>query len=160
MIGRTLTLAAVGRDLRGNAITGLPAPTFTSSNTGVATVNGTGVVTGVGVGTATITGTIVSPADGAKSGASSITVSQPPPSATTVTMGATTFAPTSAEVALGGTVTWVNPSGEFHDVDFGNLAMRLSPYDSGSRSLTFNTAGTFMYFCTLHAGMTGTIVVR
>ena len=159
-IGRTLTLAAVGRDLRGNAITGLPAPTFTSSNTGVATVSSGGVVTGVGLGSATITVGIASTADGTRSGTASITVTSAPPATATITMGATTFVPNSAEISVGGTVTWVNTSGVVHDVDFGPPSMLLSPFDTGQKSLTFDTAGTFAYRCNFHAGMTGTIVVR
>ena len=47
-----------------------------------------------------------------------------------------------------------------HDVDFGNPAMKIPVFGSGQRSLTFSAAGSFAYFCTLHAGMTGTVVVR
>lgn len=159
--GRTITVLATGRDARGNAIAGLPVPTYGSSNTGVASVSSMGIVTGNGLGQATITGTIASVADGSRSGASVITVAATPPSTATVTMGSSTFDPGATEIAVGGTVTWTNPSGLTHDVDFGTgAAQHILPFDAGSRSLTFSSAGTFMYFCNLHAGMTGTVVVR
>ncbi|MDP2958218.1 MAG: Ig-like domain-containing protein [Longimicrobiales bacterium] len=159
-IGRTITLSVTGADLRGNAMSGLPAPTFTSSNTGAATVDAAGVVTGVGLGSATISANVTSTADGAKSGTAVITATAPPPPTATVTMGAATFSPTSAEISVGGVVTWVNPSAIPHDVDFGTPAMRIAVFDTGQRSMTFPVAGTFGYHCNLHAGMTGTIAVR
>ena len=83
------------------------------------------------------------------------------PSTATVTMGPMSFNPTSTEIAVGGTVTWNNTSGVQHDVDFGTgSAQHIAVWEAGSRSLTFSSPGTFMYFCNLHAGMTGTIVVR
>lgn len=159
-IGRTIALTATGVDLRGNAISGLPAPAFTSSNTAAATVNPAGVVTGVGLGSATITANVASVADGTKAGTAVVTVTASSPATATVTMGANTFAPTSAEISVAGTVTWVNSSGVPHDVDFGTPAMRIAVFDTGQRSLTFPAAGSFEYHCNLHAGMDGTIVVR
>ena len=158
---RTITVLATGRDARGSSIGGLPAASYSSSNNTVASVTSAGVVTGNALGQATITASIASTADGTKSGTSVITVSATPPSTATVTMGAASFAPTSTEIAVGGTVTWTNPSGVQHDVDFGTGAAQHIPvFDSGTKSLTFQSAGTFMYFCNLHAGMTGTVVVR
>jgi plastocyanin len=160
VVGRTLTLAATGQDARGNSITGLPGATFASNDAGVATVDGAGVVTGRAVGSATITASIASPADGARSGTATVSVTAAPPLTATVQMLAVTFSPTSVEIAAGGTVTWVNGSGVGHDVDFGTPAMKIPVFESGQRSLTFGTAGSFGYHCNLHAGMTGTVVVR
>ncbi|HXT17771.1 MAG TPA: Ig-like domain-containing protein [Gemmatimonadaceae bacterium] len=53
-IGQTFTLTATAADANNNAITN-PTFTWTSSNTAVATVSSTGVVTGVSGGTAVIT---------------------------------------------------------------------------------------------------------
>ena len=160
-VGRTVTLVATGKDLRAIPIGGLPASTWTTSNGAVASVSSGGVVTGNGLGQATITGSIASAADGTKSGTSLVTVAATPPATATVTMGEMSFAPISTEIAVGGTVTWTNTSSQIHDVDFGTgPAQHLAPFASGSKSLTFQTAGTFMYFCNLHAGMTGTIIVR
>ena len=159
-IGRTLALTSAGQDARNNAIAGLPGATYASDNLTAATVDGGGVVTGRAVGSATITASIASPADGVRSGTATVNVSAAPPLAATVQMGALTFNPTSTEISVGGTVTWVNGSGVSHDVDFGGAIPKIPVFDSGQRSLTFTTAGSFAYFCTLHSGMTGTVVVR
>ncbi len=158
-IGRTLALTATGQDARGNPITGL-SRSFVSDNTAAARVDAAGVVTGVAIGTANVTATVSSSSDGARTATAAITVSNAPPATATVTLGATTFAPASTEIAVGGTVTWVNDSGVAHDVDFGTQAMHIPVFDSGQRSLAFATAGTFEYHCNIHAGMTGTVVVR
>ena len=160
VIGRTLTLSASGSDARGNTVNGLPAPTFASDNTNSARVDSGGVVTGVALGMANITASITSAADGTRSATAVVTVTAAPPLTATVQMGAMTFSPTSSEVSVGGTVTWVNNSGVPHDADFGTPAMRTDLFDSGQRSMTFSAAGSFAYHCNLHAGMMGTIVVR
>ena len=53
-VGATVQLAAALEDASGNALSGRPV-TWSSDAGGVATVNGTGLVTGVAAGTATIT---------------------------------------------------------------------------------------------------------
>ncbi|HKG95824.1 MAG TPA: Ig-like domain-containing protein, partial [Gemmatimonadaceae bacterium] len=75
--GSTVQLTAQTRDAGGNTLTGRVV-TWSSSNTAVATVNGSGVVTGVAAGSATITAT----SEG-QSGSSAVTVTAvttPPPS--------------------------------------------------------------------------------
>ena len=71
--GQTVQLTATPKDSAGGALTGRSV-SWTSSNTLVAIVNGSGLVTGVVVGTATITAT----SEG-KSGTSSVTVQVPLP---------------------------------------------------------------------------------
>jgi plastocyanin len=72
------------------------------------------------------------------------------------------FSPATTNINVGDTVTWVQ-SGSNHDtVSYDGL------WDSGSLRLgqtfshTFNTAGTFNYYCTPHeaVGMKGTIIVQ
>ncbi|MEP6495314.1 MAG: Ig-like domain-containing protein, partial [bacterium] len=89
-IGATAPLTATTKDAGGNVLTGRVV-TWGSSNTGVATVSATGVVTAVAVGTATITAT----SEG-QNGTSTITVIPVP-------VGSVTVAPTSASVSLLGT---------------------------------------------------------
>jgi uncharacterized protein YjdB len=67
--GNRVALTATPRDVNNNPLTGRAAPTWSSSNTTVATVASNGQVTGVNTGTAVITATI----DG-KSGTSTVTV--------------------------------------------------------------------------------------
>ena len=77
--GQTTQLTAVTKDANGNVLTGR-AVTWQSSNTGVATVNGSGLVTGIAAGSATITAT----SEG-QSGTAAITVTGAAPGCLTST---------------------------------------------------------------------------
>jgi hypothetical protein len=74
-VGQTVQLSAVTRDAGGNVLTGRVV-TWSSSNTALATVSGSGLVTGVAAGQATITATSES-----RTGQSVVTVTStaPPP---------------------------------------------------------------------------------
>ncbi|PYP15633.1 MAG: hypothetical protein DMD54_11645 [Gemmatimonadetes bacterium] len=72
-VGFTSQLTATLRDANGNLLTGRTI-TWASSNTSVAAVNGSGVVTGVTTGSASVTAT----SEG-KVGTAAITVTTPPP---------------------------------------------------------------------------------
>ena len=87
----TLQLTATLKDARGNILTGRTV-TWTSSNTGAATVSSNGLVTGVAVGSATVSAT----SEG-KSGTSAISV-------TNVPVATVTVSPASASVQVGATV--------------------------------------------------------
>src|SRR5206468_2953135 len=71
--GQAVQLSAVTKDSAGTVLTGRTV-TWASSNSGIASVSGSGFVTGVTVGAATITAT----SEG-KSGTAAITVTAPPP---------------------------------------------------------------------------------
>lgn len=96
--GATVALSATVKDAQGNVITGQPL-TWSSNNTGVATVNSTGVVTGIAAGGATITAST-----SGKSGTSSITVTSPPPPPPPV-VTTVTVAPSAPSIVAGATVT-------------------------------------------------------
>ena len=76
------------------------------------------------------------------------------------------FQPKSVTVAKGGTVVWTNQEAAPHDVtktsgpgpDFKSGTGDLKTGDTYKR--TFAAAGTIRYECTVHPGMTGTVVVR
>ena len=77
------------------------------------------------------------------------------------------FSPSSVTIHPGDTVRW-NFSSSGHSTTSGNPGMPNGIWDSGIRgqgaifSRTFNTVGTFPYFCTPHGqccGMTGTVSV-
>src|SRR5438093_2886276 len=89
--GQTVQLAATPRDANGNPLSGRPV-SWASSNTAVATVSGSGLVTGVTAGAATITAT----SEG-QSGTATITVS-------TVPVASVTVSPSTASVQVGQTV--------------------------------------------------------
>src|SRR6185437_8810979 len=89
--GQTVQLTATPKDANGTALTGRVV-TWSSSNTAVASVNASGLVTGGAAGSATITAT----SEG-KTGTAAITVTSVPVASVTVT-------PASASVAAGQTV--------------------------------------------------------
>jgi plastocyanin len=74
------------------------------------------------------------------------------------------FNPSSISVATGTTITWTNKDaiahtataydGQADKFDSGSLST------NGAYSYTFNTAGTFSYYCIFHPGMIGTVVVK
>jgi plastocyanin len=79
----------------------------------------------------------------------------------TVVLSNMAFGPTTLTVAKGTTVTWQNNDGIAHTAtsdtgawDSGNIPA------GGSKSVTFATAGTYQYHCTVHPMMTATIVVQ
>ncbi len=82
-----------------------------------------------------------------------------------VFMQSSTFNPSSRTVSVGTTVQWVNQDGYGHTVtsDTGTV-LGGSVAGGASYSHTFNTAGTYPYYCTIHGtpttGMRGTIVVQ
>jgi plastocyanin len=158
---QTQTLTVRALDALGTEVAGAATPTFESNNTAAATVDGGGTVTAVAVGSATIT-VRVTTVDGTRTATSVITVgTQTFPSAETVTLGGSSFSPQTVDIAVNGTVTWTNSSGIEHNVTF--LAPSITDIPnhlSGSNSRTFNTVGSFGYDCTIHAGMSGTVIVH
>jgi plastocyanin len=100
---------------------------------------------------------------GSGGGGSTVTSSS---ALTKVDMKGSQFDPETLTVKKGSTVEWVNQDSVDHDV-----TKNTGPgprFSSGSGNLgngdtykvTFNTPGTISYECTVHPGMTGTIVVR
>lgn len=159
-LGSTVQLTASGKDASGNTISSLPAPTFSVADQTVATVDAAGLVTAVAPGTTEVTATL----DGAGIASATVTVT-PAGSAggSTVTTPNETFSPGTLSIVPGSTVTW-EISGATHNVTFtgpapaGGNVPDTQPGASASR--TFDTAGTYAYQCTRHAGMSGTVVVE
>lgn len=93
---------------------------------------------------------------------------QPPvvdPAGTLITIppgdgyGNSSFNPANLTVAAGASVTWTNRDTVKHTTQSGTTwSADLEPGASFSR--TFAARGTFGYRCTIHTGMTGTIVVQ
>ncbi len=77
-----------------------------------------------------------------------------------VTVGDNFFDPANIQVTPGTTVTWSWPSGvSTHNVTF-NDASSGDKAAGGVFTKNFPTAGTFNYQCTLHGGMSGTVLVK
>ena len=76
------------------------------------------------------------------------------------------FSPKTLTVKKGTTVEWVNQDSVNHDVTKQTgpgpkFSSGTGNFGSGdSYKVTFNAAGTVRYECTVHPGMTGTIVVK
>jgi len=77
------------------------------------------------------------------------------------------FIPSTVVITVGGTVTWDNTDNAAHTSSSGTAADGPDGvFDSslimagGSYSHTFDTAGTFDYFCMVHPWMTGTVIVE
>jgi plastocyanin len=157
-VGATTQLSATPVDARGNAVTGLPAATYVSSDSTKARVSAAGVVTGVASGTATITVSVQTP-DGV------VTAAVP------VTVGFSTFAemkvedfqfnPVAVDIAAGGQVRWTWAGSSSHNVTSTNSGPLRSPTQvSGTYTFTFPAPGRFDFFCSIHPFMTGTVIVH
>lgn len=163
-VSGTLQLTATGNDPGGSPLPSVGTVTFTSSDDTKATVSGSGLVTGVAAGDVEITGeaTVGGVTRTAVADVTVTTTGGFPNTATVVAGTNQTFSPASVDIADGGTVTWEFAS-LAHNVTFasatgapGNIAT-TSNTDVGR---TFNTPGTFDYQCTIHSGMSGTVIVH
>jgi len=77
------------------------------------------------------------------------------------------FVPSTVVITAGGTVTWDNTDNAAHTSSSGTAEGGPDGvFDSslimagGSYSHTFETAGTFDYFCMVHPWMSGVVIVR
>ncbi|WP_083691940.1 Ig-like domain-containing protein [[Flexibacter] sp. ATCC 35103] len=118
------------------------AVTYSSSNTAVATVNSSGLITAVGAGSATIT---VTTQDGAKTATCAVTVN-----ATNVAVTSVSLSPTSASLSVGGTQQ-LTPT-----ILPANATNKSVNYSSGNTAVaTVNSSG----FVTAVANGSATITV-
>ena len=71
------------------------------------------------------------------------------------------FGPTDLTVAVGTTVTWTNRDDIPHTVVSTEKVFKSKVLDTDEKfSFTFSTPGTYPYFCSIHAKMTGKVVVQ
>ncbi|TMC55083.1 MAG: hypothetical protein E6J20_01180 [Chloroflexi bacterium] len=143
-VGSTQQFTAVVRDASGNVLTGRTV-TWETSNSAVATVSPSGLVTGVGVGSATITAT-----SGGKKGHGNAKVSNLPvasvtlsPSPATVYVGATmqlvaTLKDANGHPLSGRTVTWTTSDGTVATVDGTGLVTGIA---LGATTITATSEG-------------------
>ncbi|MEP7087524.1 MAG: Ig-like domain-containing protein, partial [Gemmatimonadota bacterium] len=163
-VGSTTTLTATAKDQNGANFAGAPAATWTSSNTAAATVDASGVVTGVSNGNATITASITA---GSVTHTGMQPVSVSTPSATGNVQATTTLAfdPSNLTVARSSgtasvtwhfqtvqhTVTWDATAGAEDDIP---------ATASANIARNFTVAGTYHYHCAIHPSMTGVVTVQ
>ena len=85
--------------------------------------------------------------------------------AANVTIKGFSFGPASVTIAKGQAVTFTNNDSTTHTVSSGVAPNKDGKFDkelSGGTetTITFDTAGTYTYFCNIHQTMKGTIVVQ
>jgi plastocyanin len=119
---------------------------------------------------------------GCKSSSATASSGGPPPGATTVNIQDFSFSPDTVTIAAGKTVYWTNKGPSAHttvsDAGLWNSGTLNAPSSSGgngysvtdraaggSFTVTFNTAGTFTYHCSIHPPslyphFVGTIIVH
>ncbi len=79
----------------------------------------------------------------------------------TIAMDGTAFAPNTATVRVGNTVAWVNKDQFPRNVSSTAGGFRSDDVDPDRRWMYRATKpGTFPYVCTLHPGMSGTLIVK
>jgi plastocyanin len=97
---------------------------------------------------------------------SSAASSTPTPTATPahvvdVAMRDIKFVPATTTVKLGQTVRWTNDDHVAHTVASPKLRLASEAIDGGGTfSYTPRRRGRFPYFCTIHAGQAGVLIVR
>jgi plastocyanin len=80
--------------------------------------------------------------------------------AATVSIDNFAFAPAELSVAPGTTVIWTNHDDIPHTITSTDGAFKSHALDTDDRfSFTFQKAGSYQYFCSLHPHMVGTIKV-
>lgn len=74
--------------------------------------------------------------------------------------GSNSFSPNPVEVKVGETVTWVNDDSGRHTVTSEDGVFDSGMMGKGQAfSFTFDKAGEYLYHCSPHPGMEGTVVV-
>lgn len=161
--GAITTLAPTALDASGATIAGVTGYTYSSGTTTVAEAQATGSVIGIGAGSSVITVSLTR--DGVTATATTtVAVTGSLPTTATVAAGASdlTFTPPTLVVARNASVTY-SFGALTHNVTF-RTATGAPTNVPNSASTTvarvFQTNGDFTYDCTIHAGMTGMVLVR
>lgn len=83
------------------------------------------------------------------------------PGTNEVWMQGSSFTPATITVTVGTKVTWTNKDGVPHTVTSSSgLFNSGNMNNAATYSYTFTAAGTYPYYCGLHANMTGSVIVN
>lgn len=161
--GATATLVSEALDAGGRVIAGATGFTYSSSAANVAEPLGDGAILAISAGTATITVSLTRNGVTATSTVA-VTVTGSLPGAATVNVGAggLTFTPPTLVVARNASVTFAFAPVN-HNVTFRTVAgapTNIPNTITTSVVRAFASSGDFPYDCSLHAGMTGMVMVR
>jgi plastocyanin len=86
---------------------------------------------------------------------------QPAAAPVEITIDNFSFGPQTASVPVGTTVTWINRDDIPHTVVSTDGVFKSKVRDTDEKfSYTFDKAGTYPYFCSVHPKMTGKIIVE
>jgi plastocyanin len=86
---------------------------------------------------------------------------EPAPDARQVVVDNFSFTPAATAVPVGTTVTWTNHDDIPHNVVSPEQKFKSPVLDTDEKfSHTFEAAGTYKYYCSIHPRMTGQVVVR
>ena len=86
---------------------------------------------------------------------------QPPAANAEVKIDNFSFGPQTITVPVGATVTWTNRDDIPHNVVSTDGAFKSKVRDTDEKfSYTFDKAGTYSYYCSIHPKMTGKVVVQ
>jgi plastocyanin len=78
-----------------------------------------------------------------------------------VTIQGSAFSPATITVRAGDAVTWTNRDGFSHTATSDSAAWDTGIINTGaSKTITFASAGTFAYHCSIHTFMKGSIIVQ
>jgi plastocyanin len=160
--GATGTLTVQALDESGGVISSASGYTYSSGTPTVAEVSGSGSVLAISAGTSTVTVSLTR--DGVtKTATAAVNVTGQLPSSENITAGANiAFTPSQVLISKGGKVAF-SFGAVTHNVTFDPAAGAPTNIGNSATTIverTFNTAGNFSFICTLHAGMSGTVLVR
>ncbi|HMG13548.1 MAG TPA: plastocyanin/azurin family copper-binding protein [Gemmatimonadaceae bacterium] len=87
---------------------------------------------------------------------------QQPVLTTNVSIRNLAFSPRAIQVSPGATVDFTNNDGTPHNIIFSSAAINgATDFSAGSRAIVMPVApGTYAYHCTIHPGMTGSVLVQ
>jgi plastocyanin len=160
--GNSQTITVSALDTQNQVISNPGAPSFTSASATVAEVDGSGSVTALHAGTTNIA-VSVTMGSVTRTATVAVTVTGLLPSVASVsTTSGDVFTPNKVLIGAGGDVAWTFGT-TIHNVTFSQAPgapARISDTYSTTATRKFNTAGNFSYDCTLHPGMSGTVIVR
>ncbi len=78
-----------------------------------------------------------------------------------VTIAGFAFDPATVTIQVGDSVTWTNQDSAAHTATAGDGSFDTGSIANGaSDTVTFDTAGTFAYICSIHPQMAGSVVVE
>jgi plastocyanin len=160
--GNTQTITVSAFDTQGGVIVNFGTPSFTVVSSTIAEVDAGGTVLGLTGGSTTVNVSVTMGAVTRTAPVAVVVTGALPTQANVSTQSGDIFTPGKVAISQGGQVTWTF-GGVEHTVVFSNAGAPggiTSGGYSSSHSRTFGASGNFNYVCTIHAGMSGQVIVR